>query len=64
MPPILTAILFVTVFVTELETAVEDKTFPVAAGNVNVVDPATAGAVSVTVPLVSPDMTSELMCNP
>jgi hypothetical protein len=33
----------------------------VAASKVNVFDPATAGAATVTVPLVSPDMTSELM---
>jgi len=58
------AILFVTVLETEAETAVEAKTFPVAAGNVNVFDPATAGAASVTCPLVSPDMTTELICNP
>jgi hypothetical protein len=55
------AILFVTVLKTEAETAVEAKTFPVAAGNVNVFDPATAGAASVTCPLVSPVKTSELM---
>ena len=57
MPPILTAILFVTVFVDELDTAVDTNTFPVAAGNVTVFDPATAGAASVTCPLVSPDIT-------
>jgi hypothetical protein len=33
----------------------------VAACKVSVFDPATAGAAKVTVPLVSPDMTSELM---
>ena len=33
----------------------------VAASKVSVFDPATAGAATVTVPLVSPDMTSELM---
>ena len=64
MPPILTAILFVTVLETEAETAVEAKTFPVDAGKVSVFDPATAGAASVTCPLVSPVKTSELMCNP
>jgi hypothetical protein len=36
----------------------------VAACKVSVLDPATAGAAKVTVPLVSPDMTSELMFNP
>ena len=36
----------------------------VAACKVSVFDPATAGAETVTVPLVSPEMTSELMCNP
>jgi len=55
------AILFVTVLKTEAETTVEAKIFPVAAGNVNVFDPATAGAASVTCPLVSPDITTELM---
>jgi hypothetical protein len=53
------AILFVTVLKIEAETAVEAKTFPVAAGNVNVFDPATAGAASVTCPLVSPDITTD-----
>ena len=33
----------------------------VPACKVSVLDPATAGAAKVTVPLVSPDMTSELM---
>ena len=55
------AILFVTVFVDELDTAVDTSAFPVAAGNVIVFDPATAGAASVTCPLVSPVKTSELM---
>ena len=59
MPPILTAILFVTVLVTELETTVETKTFPVAAGKVSVFVPATAGAASVTAPLVSPEITTD-----
>jgi len=48
------AILFVTVPNTEVETAVEAKTLPVAAGSVSVVEPDTAGACSVIVPLVSP----------
>ena len=36
---------------------------PLVAGNVNTVVPATAGASSVTVPLVSPAITTELMLN-
>jgi hypothetical protein len=36
-------------------------TVPLVAGNVNVVDPAIAGACKVTVPEVSPDMTTELI---
>jgi hypothetical protein len=64
VPPILTAILFVTVFVDELDTAVDTNTFPVAAGNVTVFDPATAGAASVTCPDVSPVKTSELIYFP
>ena len=52
------AILFVTVPKTEVETAVEAKTFPVAAGKVNTVEPDTDGACSVIVPLVSPAITT------
>jgi len=59
VPPILTAILFVTVLETEAETAVDAKTFPVVAGKVSVVVPATAGADIVTAPLVSPEITTD-----
>lgn len=58
------AILLVTVFVLEDETAVDAKIFPVAAGNVNTVEPDTAGACKVIVPLVSPAMTTELIAPP
>ena len=61
MPPILTAILFVTVLETEAETAVEAKTFPVDAGKVSVFDPATVGAARVTCPDVSPEITTDDM---
>lgn len=48
------AILFVTVFVVDADALV---------GKVTDVVPATAGTVSVTAPLVSPDITTELIIN-
>ena len=50
----LIATLLVTVDKIELDTAVETITVPVAAGNVAVFVPATAGTATVTLPLVSP----------
>jgi hypothetical protein len=44
------AILFVTVFVVDADTAVEAKTFPVAAGRVSVKFDAVEGGVRVTDP--------------
>ena len=55
------AILFVTVFVEDEETAVEASTFPVAAGKLSVVVPLTAGAARVIEPEVSPEITIELI---
>jgi hypothetical protein len=46
----LIAILFVTVFVVDADTAVEAKTFPVAAGSVSVKFDAVDGVVRVTEP--------------
>jgi len=60
VPLILTAILLVTVFATELETAVEARISPVAAGKVNTVDPATACSCSVQLPLVDPNKTIDI----
>lgn len=60
----LTAILFVTVLVVELDTAVDTKAFPVVAGNVTVVEAAIDGAVKVSVPEVSPVIIIELMFFP
>jgi hypothetical protein len=56
VPPILTAILFVTVFVVDADTAVEAKAFPETVGKVIVGVPAIAGAAKVKVPLVSPEI--------
>lgn len=58
------AILLVTVFVVEDETAVDAKTFPVAAGKVKTLEPETVGAEIVIVPLVSPAITIELIALP
>jgi hypothetical protein len=52
----LTAILFVTVFVVEADTAVEAKALPETVGKVIVGVPAIAGAAKVNVPLVSPEI--------
>lgn len=52
----LMATLLVIVFVVEAETPVETRAFPVNAGIVIVLVPATAGTVTVTVPLVSPEI--------
>jgi hypothetical protein len=52
----LTAILFVTVFVVDADTAVETKALPVVVGKVIVGVPAIAGAAKVKVPLVSPEI--------
>jgi hypothetical protein len=56
--------LFVTVPKTEAETAVETNTFPVDAGSVTVLDPATAGAEMVTEPDVLPARTTEAIVFP
>jgi hypothetical protein len=60
----LTAILLVTVFVVDADTAVEAKAFPETAGKVIVVVPAIAGAAKVKDPLVSPVINIELMLSP
>ena len=60
----LIATLLVTVDETELDTAVETITVPVAAGNVAVFVPATAGTATVTLPLVSPVRTNEPIIYP
>jgi hypothetical protein len=60
----LTAILFVTVFVVDADTAVEAKAFPETAGKVIVVVPAIAGAAKVKDPLVSPVINIELIFYP
>jgi hypothetical protein len=52
----LTAILLVTVFVVDDDTAVEAKAFPETVGNVIVGVPAIAGAAKVSVPLVLPEI--------
>jgi hypothetical protein len=64
VPPILTAILLVTVFVVDADTAVEAKALPETAGKVMVVVPAIAGAAKVKDPLVSPVINIELMLSP
>jgi hypothetical protein len=64
VPPIFTAILFVTVFVVEADTAVEAKALPETVGKVIVGVPAIAGAAKVNVPLVSPVINIELMLSP
>ena len=56
-----TAILLVTVFVVEAETAVEASALPETVGKVIVGVPAIAGAARVTVPLVSPVIKIELI---
>jgi hypothetical protein len=56
VPPILTAILFVTVFVVDADTAVEAKALPETVGKVIVGVPAIEGAANVKVPLVSPEI--------
>jgi len=62
VPPILIAILLVTVFVVDADTAVETSALPVTAGSVIVFEPAVAGAATVIVPLVSPEiMTDDIM---
>jgi hypothetical protein len=58
VPPILTAILLVTVFVVDEDTAVEAKALPETVGKVMVGVPAVAGAAKVKVPLVSPEIVS------
>ena len=55
------ATLLVTVFVVELDTAVDASKLPVAAGNVSVLVPATAEACNVIAPDVSPEITIELI---
>ena len=57
----LMATLLVTVDKIELETPVETSALPVNAGIVMVLVPATAGTVSVSVPLVSPLIITELI---
>jgi hypothetical protein len=52
----LTAILFVTVFVVDADTAVEAKALPETVGKVIVGVPAIDGAAKVKVPLVSPEI--------
>jgi hypothetical protein len=52
----LTAILLVTVFVVDADTAVEARALPETAGKVTVAVPATAGAAKVKVPLVPPEI--------
>jgi hypothetical protein len=64
VPPIFTAILFVTVFVVEADTAVEASALPETVGKVIVGVPAMAGAAKVSVPLVSPVINIELMLSP
>jgi hypothetical protein len=64
VPPILTAILLVTVFVVDADTAVEANAFPETVGKVIVGVPAIAGAAKVSVPLVSPVINIELMLSP
>jgi hypothetical protein len=64
VPPIFTAILFVTVFVVEADTAVEASALPETVGKVIVGVPAIAGAAKVNVPLVSPVINIELMLSP
>jgi hypothetical protein len=56
VPPILTAILLVTVLITDADTAVEAKALPETVGKVIVGVPAIAGAAKVKVPLVSPEI--------
>jgi len=56
VPLIFTAILLVTVFVEDEDTAVEAKALPETVGKVIVVVPAVAFAARVNVPLVSPVM--------
>jgi hypothetical protein len=58
------ATLFVTVPETDAETAVDTSTFPVDAGSVTVLDPATAGAEMVTEPDVLPARTTEAIVFP
>jgi hypothetical protein len=58
-----TAILLVTVFVVDAETAVEDKMLPDTAGSVRVVVPATACVWIVAAPEVSPVISIELIVN-
>jgi hypothetical protein len=58
------AILLVTVFVVDEDTAVEAKALPETVGKVIVVVPAIALAAKVNVPLVSPVMYIELMVYP
>jgi hypothetical protein len=54
VPPIFTAILLVTVFVVEDDTAVLAITVPVLAGKVSVLVPETSGALIVIAPDVLP----------
>jgi hypothetical protein len=61
---ILTAILLVTVFVVELDTAVETNMSPVDAGSVTTLDPATSGVVIEIDPDVLPVRTTELIFTP
>jgi hypothetical protein len=56
-----TAILLVTVFVVDAETAVEASALPETVGKVIVGVPAIAGAAKVSVPLVSPVINIELI---
>lgn len=58
------AILFVTVFVVEAETAVETSTLPVTAGIVTVFEPLTAGTDRVILPDESPAIEIELIVVP
>jgi len=52
----LIATLLVTVLVVDADTAVEANTFPDTAGKVSVGVPAIAGAATVAVPLVLPEI--------
>ena len=64
MPLMFMAILLVTVFVVDADTAVEAKALPETVGKVIVVVPAVALAARVNVPLVSPVINIELMAYP
>jgi hypothetical protein len=64
VPPILIAILFVTVFTTDADTAVDANALPETVGKVIVGVPAIAGAAKVKVPLVSPEIVNCPMIYP